>query len=147
MLCVRNLKDFPQDCWHSELFETHELDQGISCSDVGQRLQYLLGFDQCLSDSFSQQITMVSFFLSFFSLPEAILTEVSCRTWNSLTRVKQGLSGGSNDSRVCFLLTGCRTFPFRQGHVIYYIAEGVHLFFFLFFFCLMHNLTVFITRA
>lgn len=56
-----------------------------------QRLQYLLGFDQCLADSFSQQVAVVSV---FFPPPEAVLTEVSCRTRNSPTRVKEGVSGG-----------------------------------------------------
>lgn len=30
----------------------------------------------------------------------------------------------------CFLLRGCCSFSFRQGHVSKYTAEGQHLFFF-----------------
>lgn len=67
---VLKLKGSLQDSRHddNELFETeeHEFVGGISCSDAEQRFQYLPGRDQCLMDSFSQQVTLVSVLFLFF---------------------------------------------------------------------------------
>lgn len=63
--------NFLQGCWHNELFVTHEHASvwGISCSEEGPRLLYLQGFDQCLANSLSQQVTMVSVLSLFLIHP------------------------------------------------------------------------------
>lgn len=79
MLCVSNLKEFLS--WTAATMSSlkhmsmHLFEE--SAALLWPMHQYLLGFDQCLADSFSQQVTMAS---AFPFLPEAVLTEVSCRT-------------------------------------------------------------------
>ena len=89
VLCVSNLNAFLLDCCYNELFEARERAcvWGISCSAVGRCITICWDFINVSRIVLANRSRRLLLFFFPFSPPEAVLTEVSCRTWNTATRV------------------------------------------------------------